>query len=643
MELREPAAKYLASDSRRQTEIGELPASWSVRSLSELTIKIGSGKTPAGGSARYRSHGRPFVRSQNVAWGDLQLDDLVHIDEATHSEFPGTEIADGDVLLNITGASIGRSAVADSRIVGGNVNQHVCIIRTTGLGSRLTNYFLLSPIGQRQIDSFQAGGNREGLNFRQVGAIKLPCPPSQHEQQAIAEALSDADAIIESLSLLLVKKRQIKQGTMQELLTGKKRLPGFSGKWEAKVLGQSASLKARIGWQGLTTKEYLDGGDYYLVTGTELHGGEINWDECNHVDAARYKQDVNIQLQIDDVLVTKDGTIGKVGIVTTLPKPATLNSGVFVIRPATRGSAAREFHPKFFYYLLCSSVFTDFLEQLAAGSTINHLYQKDFVKFVYHLPPTADEQQAIAHALTDMDTDISEALRKLAKAHQLKQGMMQALLTGRIRLIQPTSNVIPLPIKPAPTQPPPPQPAHNWQINEAVVIGALAQRFGSDKFPLPRKRRVKLMYLLHRHAEGRAEGYLKKAAGPYDPNTKYKGPEAIALKNSYVRTLRNGTYEGFVAGDKVEQAQRYFEQWYGTAALDWLERFHYRKTDDLELLATVDMAMVDLAAAGQPANVPGVKRVIAAHPEWVLKLSRELFSDEKIARAIAECATLFTA
>ena len=145
----------------------------------------------------------------------------------------------------------------------------------------------------------------------------------------------------------------------------------------------------------------------------------------------------------------------------------------------------------------------------------------------------------------------------------------------------------------------------------------LAQRFGDEQFPLPRKRRVKLTYLLHRHAEGRAEGYLKKAAGPYDPNTKYKGPEQIALKNGYVRALRNEKYEGFVAGDKIEQAQRYFEQWYGDATLEWLERFHYRKTDDLELLATVDMAMVDLTADGGPVDVTSVKRVISAHPEWL--------------------------
>lgn len=239
-----------------------------------------------------------------------------------------------------------------------------------------------------------------------------------------------------------------------------------------------------------------------------------------------------------------------------------------------------------------------------------------------------------------MDSDIALVEKRLRKARGIKQGMMQALLTGRVRLVQSALSLIPLHTKPTANPPTSPS-SHNWQINEAVVIGVLAQRFGNGKLPLGRKRRVKLTYLLHRHAEGRAEGYLKKVAGPYDPNTKYKGPEQIALKNGYVRALGNGTYEGFVAGEKIEQAQRYFDQWYGAATLEWLERFHYRKTDELELLATVDMAMVDLAANGEPADVTSVKRVIAEHPEWLPKLSRELFSDERIAAAIAECQTLF--
>lgn len=567
--------------------------------------------------------------------GTVNTAGIQYVPEAVADQIARYRITKDDLYISVAGTLgvVGRVPV---ELDGANLTENANRISSIAGSKDYLYYVMASPVVQGVIESERTVGAQPKLALGRIRSFRIPLPPTTLEQGTIAEALSDADALIESLSLLLAKKRQIKQGAMQELLTGKKRLPGFSGKWESKVLGQSATLKARIGWQGLTTKEYLSAGDFYLVTGTELRGGAIDWDECSHVEATRYKQDPNIQLVIDDVLVTKDGTIGKVGIVTSLPKPATLNSGIFVVRPL-----GKIFHPGFFYYLLCSSAFTEFLDQLAAGSTINHLYQKDFVGFSFQLPPTEDEQKAIASVLADMDSDIALVEKRLWKARGVKQGMMQALLTGRIRLVQLASNVVPLPTKPAATKPPSTQPAHNWQINEAVVIGVLAQRFGSDKMPLGRKRRVKLTYLLHRHAEGRAEGYLKMAAGPYDPNTKYKGPEQIALKNGYVRALRNEKYEGFVAGDKIEQAQRYFEQWYGAAALAWLERFHYRKTDELELLATVDMAMVDLAANGKPADVTSVKRVIAAHPEWLPKLSRELFSDERIAAAIAECQMLF--
>ncbi len=119
---------------------------WEVCPLGDVVTKVGSGLTPTGGEKVYRKDGRPFLRSQNVGWGHLLLDDIVFIDEETHSSFLGTEIKLDDVLLTITGASIGRSAVADDRLQGGNVNQHVCIIRTDArrLNPHYLNYFLLS-------------------------------------------------------------------------------------------------------------------------------------------------------------------------------------------------------------------------------------------------------------------------------------------------------------------------------------------------------------------------------------------------------------------------------------------------------------------------------------------------------------------
>lgn len=199
--------------------------------------------------------------------------------------------------------------------------------------------------------------------------------------------------------------------------------------WEVYSLGKTSTLKARIGWQGLRTDEYLESGSYFLVTGTDFKNGGIEWDQCYFVDRERYIQDRNIQLEIDDILITKDGTIGKVAIVRNVPKPATLNSGVFVIRPRNT-----EYIPNFLYYMFQSMVFKIFLDQLTAGSTINHLYQKDFINFEYPLPPTLEEQQAIASALSDVDELIRCLDRLIDKKEAIKKGTMQQLLTGKKRL-----------------------------------------------------------------------------------------------------------------------------------------------------------------------------------------------------------------
>lgn len=192
---------------------------WETEELGDKTIKVGSGITPKGGDKNYITVGRPFVRSQNIGWGNLILEDVAYIDEATHSTFLATEIAEGDVLLNITGASIGRSAVADRRIKGGNVNQHVCIIRTKmkKITPFFLNQFLLSQKGQNQIDSFQAGGNRQGLNFAQIRSFSIPLPPKIEEQQKIADCLSSIDELITAQTKKIDTLKTHKKGLMQQL------------------------------------------------------------------------------------------------------------------------------------------------------------------------------------------------------------------------------------------------------------------------------------------------------------------------------------------------------------------------------------------------------------------------------------------
>lgn len=193
--------------------------------------------------------------------------------------------------------------------------------------------------------------------------------------------------------------------------------------WQLKNIATTSTLKARIGWQGLTTSEYLSIGDYFLVTGTDFFEGKIKWETCHFVNKERFIQDKNIQVKVGDILITKDGTIGKVAYVDLLPLDATLNSGVFVIRPKDNS-----YDPLYCYYIFKSEYFDDFLRKLVAGSTINHLYQKDFVLFNFPLPPTKAEQTAIATALSDADALISSLEKLIEKKRNIKQGVMQELL-----------------------------------------------------------------------------------------------------------------------------------------------------------------------------------------------------------------------
>lgn len=199
--------------------------------------------------------------------------------------------------------------------------------------------------------------------------------------------------------------------------------------WKIINLAKNCTIKARIGWQGLRSDEYRKRGDFLLITGTDFENGFINYNTCSYVDEWRYLQDANIQLKNDDVLITKDGTIGKIAFVKGLEMPATLNSGIFVIRPKGNTSI----YPEYLSLVFKSTIFTDFLDRITAGSTIVHLYQKDIVKFDFPIPykngePDLETQKLIAQKLGDMDSLIAAKEKLLAKKRDLKIGAMQKLI-----------------------------------------------------------------------------------------------------------------------------------------------------------------------------------------------------------------------
>lgn len=418
----------------KHTEVGVIPEDWNCPKLMSLgagvvpPIKAG----PFGSSLtkdQYVPAGYKVYGQEQVIRGDYLYGDYF-ITAKKYRELESCAVRTGDVLLSLVG-TMGKLLEVPEDALPGVINPR--LIRFSFDRQRVLPRFFKYLFSADEVQSRLArqaqGGTMGVLNAGVLRPFHIPLP-SLPEQRAISAALSDVDALLSGLERLIAKKRNLKQAAMQQLLTGQTRLPGFSGGWEVKRLGDTAVLKARIGWQGLTTAEYLEAGDFYLVTGTDFQGGYIDWKNCHFVDECRYRQDKYIQLRPHDILVTKDGTIGKVALVPYLPGQATLNSGVFVIRPL-----ADAFNPEFFYYLLCSRVFTDFLEQLCAGSTISHLYQKDFVSFIYRTPPTLEEQTAIATVLSDMDAELTALEVRRDKTRALKTGMMQELLTGKTRLI----------------------------------------------------------------------------------------------------------------------------------------------------------------------------------------------------------------
>ena len=586
----------------KQTEVGVIPEEWEVSPFSGLFNITAGGDVDPKRSQSYRDaiHHHPIYSNALTNYGLYGY--------CSYADHPK-----GSITITARGM-----------VGGANFRDHpyTAIGRVLVLQPKIdiAGIYFTEVINNRVKFANESTGVPQ-LTAPQISKYRLPVPPLP-EQRAIAEALSDVDEMLGALDRLIAKKRDLKQAAMQQLLTGQTRLPGFYNVWLRLNMAENSTLKARIGWQGLTTAEYLDTGEYYLVTGTDFSGGRIAWSSCCYVAAQRYLQDRNIHLRPNDVLLTKDGTIGKVAFIDELPGPATLNSGVFVIRPKDGA-----YDPRYFFYVLTSRIFDEFLTRLQAGSTITHLYQKDFRNFSFLAPTMIAEQTAIAEMLTDMDEELTALEQRREKIFSLKQAMMQELLTGRIRLVPPAASS--------------PEKSHNWAINEAVVVAVLVKHFADERFPLGRKRCTKLSYLLPRHVEHAAPGYPKKAAGPYNPAVKYRGPEKIAQENGYIRSHKNGNFAGYVAADKIAKAEGYFEKWYGSDALRWLEHFRLKTNDELELLTTIDMAMEDLRSHNRAVDLIAVKKVIQLHPEWKAKLTRPIFSDSDIERAITVCGKLF--
>jgi len=196
--------------------------------------------------------------------------------------------------------------------------------------------------------------------------------------------------------------------------------------WEVKKIKHRCYVKGRVGWNGLKSSEFLTDGYSYLITGTDFKKDVIDWKNCYHIDEERYIEDPFIQLKNEDLLITKDGTIGKLAVVTNLEKPACLNSGIFVVR-----SLNPDLTTRFLFWVLKSKSFTEFNDLTAYGSTIQHLYQNVFVEFAFAFP-LIHEQYSIATYLDRKTAEIDKIIANKQKLIAIYEEEKQAIINQAV-------------------------------------------------------------------------------------------------------------------------------------------------------------------------------------------------------------------
>ena len=211
----------------KESKLGWIPREWNCDSIDNLTDKVGSGVTPTGGSEVYKSEGVLFLRSQNILYGKLTLNDVAFIPEEIDEIMDNSRVRPFDVLLNITGASIGRCAFFPKELGAANVNQHVCIIRfknATKASALFTSEYFNTDFGQRQMYKAMAIGNREGLNYQQIKSFNLPKIETTEELVKISSIIDQLNNKLQTEQAYLQKMQSLKKGLMEDLLSGRKQV-----------------------------------------------------------------------------------------------------------------------------------------------------------------------------------------------------------------------------------------------------------------------------------------------------------------------------------------------------------------------------------------------------------------------------------
>ncbi|MGG0886823.1 restriction endonuclease subunit S [Brevibacillus parabrevis] len=393
--------------------------------------------------AQLSDKGYPYLH-----YGDIHASIRPYIDVCNDSSIPRLDIDinkvsnkslldDGDVVfVDASEDDEGASRHVVVRNEGkipfiSGLHTIVAKAKTDDLDERFREFCFQTTAVKSQFKFYAVGTKVTGVSKSTIGKIMICFPKSKTEQRAIAAALSDADEYIAMLEKLIAKKRAVKQGAMQELLTGKRRLPGFEGEWMEKKVIELAKIFGRIGFRGYTKQDIVKEKQGAIsLSPSNIENGKVNFYNSTYISWEKYKESPEIILQVGDVVLVKTGsTFGKTAYIDFLPWEATINPQMVVFKEITTDS-------RFFGYLLAFDEFQKQINDTIVGGAIPTLSQAQVYKFILKIPPTVAEQAAIATVLSDMDAEIDVLTAKLEKARRIKQGMMSELLSGRIRLIK---------------------------------------------------------------------------------------------------------------------------------------------------------------------------------------------------------------
>lgn len=406
----------------KQTEVGIIPEDWEVNLVEQISDVKSGKRLPLGKSLIDSETTHPYIRVTDMFQGGVSLNEIKYVPDDVYPTIKNYRIFKNDIFISVAG-TLGMVGRIPTELDGANLTENADRLTNIKCDRDYLLYLLMSSLVQNTIESERTLGAQPKLALTRIRKFQLPLPSDKAEQTAISTVLSDTDRLISVLEKFIAKKRNIKQGAMQELLTGKKRLPGFSRKWGMKKLGDVFLLSATCS----KTKFIDEGGNYLIMDmGSVSSSGQM-------IASKKTFLSTNL-LKIGDLVMPKDdigggNIIGKVAYINQDNKYV-LGDHVYKLTVKTS-----EADTLFFSYLINSYVVNSKLRKKVAGSAQLGLGRKSVEEQDVKIPDEKTEQTAIAQVLSDMDVEIKRLEQKLAKYRMLKQGMMQELLTGKTRLI----------------------------------------------------------------------------------------------------------------------------------------------------------------------------------------------------------------